>query len=133
MPSKTIDEAQKITGDTGPHGQLVKAALLWNVEYAERAALFTPENLALMKSGKSPLVPSGSFIGERYEVDHIVSVAEFPRLGNELANLVLLPRTLNRRKSDATKQRAIDLAQKIVAAGLLTPNDMQRLRKLTRR
>ncbi len=132
LPSKTIDEAQKLNGDNGPHGQLVKAALLANVEYAERAALFTPENLALMKSGKSPLVPSGSFAGERYEVDHIIPVAEFPQLGNELANLILLPRTLNRRKSAAVKQHALDLAQKMVAAGLLTPEDVQRLRRLTR-
>jgi HNH endonuclease len=132
LPSKTIDEALKVNGDAGAHGELVKYNLLWNFEYAERVALFTADNVARMKSGKSPLVPSGSGVGEPYEVDHVIPVAEFPQLGNELGNLVLLPRKQNRRKSDETRQRAIDLGQRMVAAGLLTEEEFHRLKRLTR-
>ena len=130
VPSKTIDEAQKITGDTGAHGVAVKEALLRNFEYAQRAALFTPENLALMKSGRSPRVPSGTFQGQPYEVDHIIPIARFPQLGNELANLIYLPRTQNRRKSDDIKQRAIELGQRLVMAGIFSADDFARLKEL---
>lgn len=130
VASKTLDEALKLTGDIGPHGQAVKEMLLRDFEIAQRAALFTPENLALMKSGRSPRVPSGSYKDQPYEVDHVIPVAEFPQLGTELANLIYLPRTVNRRKSAEVQQRALDLGQKLLAAGILTPDQYQRLRQL---
>lgn len=120
LPSKTLDEALKVSGDTGAHGQLVKVTLLRNFEDAQRASLLTPENLTLMRKGRSPIVPSGSFAGQRYEVDHVLPVDVFPELGNEIANFMLLPGTLNRRKSDAVKQRSIDLAQKMIAACVIS-------------
>ena len=61
-------------------------------------------------------------------MDHIVPVAEFPALGNELANLMYLPRTLNRRKSDSITQRNLDHAQKFVTADVMTPEEYTRLR-----
>jgi hypothetical protein len=83
-----------------------------------------------MKQGRAPLVTGGSYKGQPFEVDHIVPVAEFPGLGNELANLMYLPRTLNRRKSDTIQQRTLDHAQKFVAVGVLTPEDYRRLRSV---
>lgn len=129
LPSKIIDEAQKLNADTGSHGLAVKEMLLRNFEFAERAALFTEENLARMKHGNSPYVTNGTFKGQPYEVDHIIPLAEFPQLGRELANLIYLPRTLNRRKSDDIKQRALDLATKLVAAGVLTADDYEKLKR----
>ncbi len=72
---------------------------------------------------------SGSFKGQPYEVDHIIPVAEFPQLGNELANLIYLPRTMNRQKSDEINQRAIDLGLRLVAAGMLTKEDYEKLKR----
>lgn len=131
-PSKIIDEAQKLNGDTPAHAAAVKETLLWNFDICTHAAVFTDDNLARMKEGRAPLVTGGTYSGEPYHVDHIIPVAEFPTLGNEIANLIYLPRTLNLRKSDEIKQRAIDLANKLIAAGILTKNDMARLYAIRR-
>ena len=132
LPSKTIDEAQKLTGDTRAHAALVKEMLLINFTECQRFGVLTPQNLERMRHGHSPLVTSGSYAGENFEVDHIIPVDDFPWLGNELANLIYLPRTLNRRKSDAIKQRALDLGRKFVAAGILTGDDYSRLNQIRR-
>lgn len=129
VPSKTIDEAQKTTGDTRLHAEAVKEMLLRNFEFAQRQSLFTDDNLALMKRGKAPLVVSGSYRGEPYEVDHIIPVKEFPQLGNELANLIYLPRTENREKSAEITQRALDLANRLIAAGMFTKEDYEKLKR----
>lgn len=130
VPSRTIDEAQKITGDSPAHAVVVKEMLLRNFELCERAAVFTEANLTRMKQGRAPLVVSGTYVGEAYEVDHTIPVREFPALGKELANLLYLPRTVNRRKSDDIKQRALDLGQKLTAAGVLTKEDYARLHEI---
>ena len=83
-----------------------------------------------MKSGHSPRVPSGTFQGQPYEVDHIIPIAAFPQLGNELANLIYLPRTQNRRKSDDIKQCAIELGQRLVTAGIFSADDFKRLKEI---
>lgn len=127
-PSKTLDEAQKLTDDNRVHAAAVKETLLRNFELCERGAVFTPDNLARMRQGRSPAVMNGSRLTEPYEVDHIIPVDEFPALGNELANLIYLPRSLNRRKSDDIQQRALDLGQKLTAAGILTEKEYARLR-----
>jgi hypothetical protein len=128
IPSKAIDEAHRLTGDSPIHSAAVKETLLWNFELCQRGAVFTPDNLARMKQGRAPLVVGGSYGGQPYEVDHIIPIAEHPALGRELANLIYLPRTVNRRKSDDIRQRTLDLAQKLTAAGILTPKDYARLR-----
>ena len=134
VPSKIIDEAQKLNGDQPPHSTLVKEMLLRNFEYAGRASLLNDDNLTRMKSGRSPIVPAGTstYAGERYEVDHIIPLAEFPQFGNDLINLILVPQTVNRRKSDEIKQRALDLGRKLTDANLLSPEDYEKLKKLTR-
>lgn len=132
LPSKTIDEAQKLTADNRAHAALVKEMLLINFTECQRFAVLTPENLERMRHGHSPLVLSGTYAGQPFEVDHIIPVADFPWLGNELANLIYLPRTLNRRKSDAIKQRALDQGRRFVAAGILTEADYTRLTQIRR-
>lgn len=130
LPSKTIDEAQKLTGDTREHAAVVKEMVLRNFVFCERSAVFTPDNLARMKQGHSPLVTGGSYAGQPYEVDHVIPIDEYPQLGNELANLMYLPRTLNRRKSDDVKQIALDLGHRLAAAGVIKKDDPSRLHKI---
>lgn len=132
LPSKAIDEAQKLNTDTRAHAALVKEMLLINFTECQRFGVLTPENLERMRHGQSPLVPSGTYKGQPFEVDHIIPVDDFPWLGNELANLIYLPRTLNRRKSDAIKQRALDQGRRFVAAGILTEADYTRLTRIRR-
>ena len=130
VPSKTIDEAQKITRDSPSHAAVVKEKILRNFELCDRSAVFTDDNLARMKRGYSPLVTGGTFAGQPYEVDHIIPLHEFPALCNEFANLIYLSRTANRRKSDDIKQRAIDLGTKLVAASVMTRAEYARLREI---
>lgn len=127
IPSKTMDEAQKITGDSREHAAIVKEMLLRNFTMCQRYGVLTPENLARMKRGDSPLVTSGTYNGQAFEVDHIVPVAEYPQLGNELANFVYLPRTLNRRKSDRNTQAVRDHAQRLIAANVIADPDHQKI------
>ena len=47
----------------------------------------------------------GPYAGQIAEVDHIVPLAQAGGIGNELANLELLPATLNRAKSDKVGER----------------------------
>ena len=58
----------------------------------------------------------GPYAGEPAEVDHIIPIAVAPELGREIANLEILPRTLNRRKGATMGARQRDLAGKFLAA-----------------
>jgi DNA uptake protein ComE-like DNA-binding protein len=130
LPSKTLDEAQKLTGDTPAHAAAVKETILRNFELCERAAVFTPDNLARMKQGRAPLVTNGTYVGQNYDVDHIIPVKEFPTLGKELANLIYLPAHVNRSKGADMEQRALDLGRRLAAAGVLTTQDVRRLHQI---
>jgi len=61
----------------------------------------------------------GPYAGELAEVDHIVPRAHALELENEIANLELLPSTLNRRKGAKIGRRQLDYARRFHAAGLL--------------
>lgn len=130
IPSQTIDEAQKLYTDTPAHAALVKESLLRNYEIAGKLNGFTPKNLDRMKSGHAPLIAYGNINDEPVEVDHVLPVAIFPQLSNDIANLWLLSRLENRRKSDAIRQRAIDLGRKMVDAKLITEDDLNTLRRM---
>ena len=130
LPSKTLDESQKLTGDNPAHAAAVTETILRNFELCERSGVFTPENLARMKQGHAPLVTSGTYRGQNYDVDHIIPVKEFPALGKELANLIYLPAHVNRSKGADIEQRTLDLGTKLAAAGVLTPDDLKRLHQI---
>lgn len=130
VPSKILDEALRRTDPNAVHVAAVKEMLLCNFELCQRQAVFTPDNLARLQSGRSPLVTSGSYIGQTYDVDHVIPVHEFPALGKELANLLYVPAHLNRSKGADIKQRALDLGTKLAAAGILTPADVKRLHEI---
>ena len=57
------------------------------------------------------------------KVDHIIPRAVAPLLDLVLANLEHMPNSLNMRKGAKVGQRQVDLANKLEAAGLLTPED----------
>jgi hypothetical protein len=69
----------------------------------------------------------GPYAGEPAEVDHIIPVVIAPELGREIANLEILPRTLNRRKGASMCARQRDLAGKFFAAVLLTRTQYERI------
>ena len=121
-PGDVIDQAQRANGSAGTRrAPLVKASLLRNLKICDGLAMLVDaENLAKLRRGNAPIARRGPYTGQIAEVDHIVPLAEAPEVGNELANLEMLPATLNRAKSDKVGERQLALAKKFHDAGLLS-------------
>ena len=114
------DDAQWLNHSAGtPRAPLVKASLLRNLDIADKLGVLTPDNLALIRRGHSPIITRGPYAGEPAEVDHIIPLAIAPEVDKEIANLELLPRSLNRRKGATVGDRQLDYARRFRAAGLL--------------
>ena len=124
-PSDVINQAQKLNGSFGtPRAPLVKASLLRNLKICDGLNMLTPEDRALLRRGGAPVVNRGPYSGQVAEVDHIVPLAQAFEIGNELANLEMLPATLNRAKSDKVGERQLALAKKFQEAGLISDATM---------
>ena len=127
-PADVIDQAQLANGSAStPRAALVKTALLRNLKIADGLGLLTPENQELMRRGNAPRVTRGPYSGEPIEVDHIVPYSVAPEIGNELANLEMLPRSLNQRKKAKVGERQLAVAQQMQNAGLLSTATMARV------
>jgi len=109
---------------------LVQAGLLRNFTIARQLGLLTNahQNVEQLQRGRSATITIGPYAGEKTEVDHIVPRSLAPELDNELANLELMPASLNRKKSDRVTSRQVAHAEKISAAGLLMPETLERVR-----
>lgn len=116
------------SGTEGRHRVLVEASLQRNYDIANRLGLLTTENLSRLSRGRSAVITLGPYRGELAEVDHIVPFSLAPEVGNDLANLELLPASLNRRKSDRVGQRQLAYADAFQGAGLITPQTHGRVR-----
>jgi hypothetical protein len=79
--------------------------------------------MELLRRGKAPTITRGPYAGEKLTVDHIIPRAVAPTLDKVLTNLELMPHSLNIRKGAKVGQRQIDLANKLLQAGLLTSED----------
>ena len=99
---------------------MTAAAILRNLDIAEKLGSTTEEDITAMRHGKSPAVRKGPYSGDIVSVDHIIPRAITPELDNVIANLELMPLRLNKSKNDSNGPRQRDLAQKLYAAGLLT-------------
>ncbi len=127
-PGDVIEQAQRQNGSFGtPRALLVKASLLRNLKICDGLGLLTPGNLAGLRRGGAPTVTRGPYVGQKAEVDHIVPLARARGIGNELANLEMLPASLNRAKSDKVGERQLALAGKLHDAGLLADADFARV------
>ena len=104
-------------------GQLTAAAMTRNRTIAERLGCLDAEGMALLRRGSAPTIKFGPYTGEKLTVDHIIPRAVAPSLDKVLANLEHMPNSLNMRKGAKVGQRQVDLANKLEAAGLLTPED----------
>jgi 5-methylcytosine-specific restriction endonuclease McrA len=93
--------------------------LLRDLDIAGKLGCLTPDNLERLRDGTSPVISRGPYTGEAAEVDHIVPIAREPLLGNEIANLESLPRTLNRRKGARMGEQQRNYLEKYRAADLV--------------
>jgi 5-methylcytosine-specific restriction endonuclease McrA len=101
-------------------GDLTAAAMARNRTIADRLGCLDAEGMALLRRGNAPTIRFGPYTGEKLTVDHIIPRAVSPTLDLVLANLELMPNSLNLRKGSKIGQRQIDLANKLLQAGLLS-------------
>jgi hypothetical protein len=128
-PGATALTAQALNGIFGERARLVATSLVRNMEIADELGLYTRENRERLRHGGAAIVTIGPESGQQAEVDHVVPVSLAPEIGNELANLELLPERLNQRKSDRVGPRELERAVALHQAGLLSEESLERVRK----
>ena len=101
-------------------GRLTAAAMVRNVTILERLGGTTPEDLADMRRGRTADVRKGPYAGEILSVDHIIPKSIVPELDNVIANLELMPLSVNQKKNNKVGDRQVSLAKALNAAGLLS-------------
>ncbi len=127
--TEVLRRSERINDTPVNYSDLLTESLLRNLKIARELALDTPENVERMKAGKSPIVGTGPYSGEKAEVDHIVPRSLAPDLDNLLINLELMPMTLNRKKSNKVTQRAAQIAKKFFEAGVMLPKSYEHVIK----
>ena len=132
-PETAIRWAQSLNGTKEPRAALVKESLLNNLKIADELLLFTPANRERLRRGNAAKVARGPYNGETIEIDHIVPLSLAPDAGNELANLEMVPQSVNRKKSNHVTTRQLMHAQKLFDAGLLKNESWQRVRAETQK
>ena len=128
-PESSLNWALWLNGQQEPQAGLVKESLLRNVKIATQLGLLDAQNLDHLRHGRAAIVRSGPYRGEAVEIDHIVPYSLAPEVGNDLANLEMLPRTLNRRKSNLVNERQLAHSERLHTAGLLTQKSLDQVRK----
>ena len=130
MESETaLGWAQTFNWTREPRRSLVKEQLTRNLKIADQLGLLTADNRNKLKRGQAAIITRGPYSGESVEVDHIVPFSLAPEIGNELANLEMLPKSLNRRKSNHVGERQLAHAEKLFAAGLLQKESLEKVRR----
>jgi hypothetical protein len=114
--------------------RLRKQNLLNAMKFDRELGLLTPANLQRLERGYAPLVTKGNpkYIGEVVEVDHAIPIGGpngRPIYENEVANLRMLPISLNREKSanvdhisqgrEAKLDRAYLAERNVITSGVL--------------
>jgi hypothetical protein len=123
-PKQEMDAVMAALGWGGTlKGELTAAAMARNRTIAERLGCLDAEGMEKLRRGSAPTVTFGPYTGEKLTVDHIIPRAVSPSLDLVLANLELMPHSLNLRKGSKVGQRQIDLANKLLEAGLLSKNE----------
>jgi hypothetical protein len=124
-PAKVADKAVERIGWGGTEkGRLTAAAMVRNVTILERLGSTTAADLDDMRHGKTATVRNGPYAGEILSVDHIIPRAVAPELDNVIANLELMPLSVNQKKNDKVGDRQVSLAKALHAAGLLSDDGL---------
>jgi hypothetical protein len=124
-PDKVVDGAVARAGYTNASATLTKAALLRNLDIAEKLGCLNDVDLAEMRRGKSPVVRKGPYKGDELSVDHIIPRAVVPELDNVIANPELLPLKLNESKNSKIGERQRALAYRLHEAGMLSKTGLR--------
>lgn len=118
--------AVKLIGwDGTAKGELTAAAMVRNVVILERLGSTTAEDIHAMKRGNAPIVRRGPYVGEIVSVDHIIPRSVAPELDNVIANLELMPLSVNQKKGNKVGDRQVSLAKSLHNAGILSEAGFQ--------
>ena len=129
-PSAVLDSAITRAGYTNKlAADLTKAALLRNLDIAEKLGCLDEAGLAEMRKGKSPTVRKGPYKGDELSVDHIIPRAVMPELDNVIANLELIPLRMNESKNAKIGSRQKSLAKQFREAGLLSTSGLNEVER----
>ena len=127
-PDKVAAKAVERIGWGGTEkGKLTATALVRNLVILERLGATTPEDLEKMRRGRSATVRKGPYAGEVLSVDHIIPRAVAPELDNVIANLELMPLSVNQRKNSNIGDRQRSMARAFHLSGLLSEEGFQRV------
>jgi hypothetical protein len=127
-PEKVANEAVELIGWGGTEkGRLTAAAMVRNLTIVERLGATLPEDIEEMARGRAADVRKGPYTGQVISVDHIIPRSVAPELDNVIANLELMPLSINQKKGDKVTQRQADLARKLNAASLLPDDALRRV------
>jgi hypothetical protein len=123
-PKAEMDAVMEAVGWGGTlKGELTAKAMVRNLIIAERLGCLDDDGMAAMRRGGSPTVKRGPYAGEKLHVDHIIPRSVSPKLDLVLANLELMPASVNLRKGRKIGQRQVDLANKLHEASSLSAED----------
>ena len=124
-PSSVLDSAVKQAGYTNAMAaKLTKAALLRNLDIAEKLGCLDESGMNDMRRGQAPTVRKGPYRGDQLSVDHIIPRSVVPELDNVVANLELLPLRMNEKKNAKIGKRQKSLAKQLHQAGLLSTSSL---------
>ena len=127
-PDAALDQVFRENGTTGLVAVLSKETQLLNFQHAQDWGLLTRPNLEKLKHGEAPTITKGRHKGQETDVDHIVPVSLAPEADNSLANLELLPASVNRSKGASIGWREVRFAGRLHEADLLSTWTLWRVR-----
>lgn len=116
-----LEAAQAVTGDKdSPARRTDRASLIWSRRKLEAFGCFTPEGLAKLRRGGSPVITEGEHTGDKVALDHVLPRAVVPELDACFYNLEILASKVNGRKSDTITEREVAIARRWRKQGLLS-------------
>ncbi len=118
-PAEALDWAFTENGTTGLVAVLTKETQLLNYDHAVEWGLLTEDNLEKLRRGNAPTITKGHYQGQATDVDHIVPISLAPEAGNSLANLELLPLSVNRSKGASVGMYEMGFARRLHEAGII--------------
>ncbi len=120
-PIDVIQDALTHAGYTNAgFAALTKAALLRNLDIADKLGCLNHAGLHEMRRGRAPTVMRGPYKGDQLSVDHIIPRSVTSELDNVIANLELMPLRMNKGKSAKIGARQVALARELFDAGGLS-------------
>ncbi|MBX7156934.1 MAG: hypothetical protein K1X66_00910 [Verrucomicrobiae bacterium] len=129
-PKEVIDQALLVNHTPQVKATVVEESLLRNWSAANEWGLFlSTNNLQSLRRGGSAKVMKGLYQGEITEVDHMIPFAVAPEIGNEILNLEILPRTLNRQKSDYVGDVQLAYARRLLSLNLISQETFLKVQK----